>query len=251
MFLIVIPGYDDPHRLEFVLAGLIGQTDSDFEIHLVNDGGDTRLQDIFHQNFPRGHYTYMGPRSSRFRAGAARNLGAAVCEDNGRILFLDQDVVLQRDAVSIHKSYGNSPVIVCGVRRRIEGVPRRLAELSSWPQTGDDRFRRDGWRSDRYPYALDMCRSGRFYPELCHGFQISYPAAAFRALGGFWDEMTISEDQELAMRAVRLGCSTILDPRAIGYHIEHPLRCGSDERAKMRLLLQRSEEMPGVVRNGV
>lgn len=262
---IVMPIYARKERLRLALWGLLQQTDRDFDLHIVNDGGDRGLREFVFE-FGKDldiHYHYLAPRSKKFRAAKARNLGIRHT-DSERILCLDADVVPAPDIVTHHRKYGAAPVVVCGLRKRISSenvecliYPGKISYdlLDRNVTAEDDRYRTDGWRAERAKLFRDMTAPGKKYPHLCHSFHISYPARELKSIGGFWEKMTGygREDQELAHRLCMVNCTTRLEEQAVVYHLDHPLDPSISNRFTQRLIewrYQRSLKLKSPIRNG-
>lgn len=236
MLEVVVITYNQPKWLRFVLLGLVHQqTDHPFRVRVVNDGGGNAAADVvaeFQQMLPVGYY-YLSPKTPQRRLSQARNLGVEKAFENGkaeRVLCLDGDCVPGPAVVAEHARFGASKVVACGVRHRIyPHVADCLTEadvrtLDRRTYAEDDRFLTEpAWRRKRLPDVKRMQQTGAALPMLCHGFQASYPVREFRDVGGFCRKLPFRQDQDLACKLVDAGCTTILLPKAVCYHFDHPL----------------------------
>ena len=84
---IIIPAYNQGHYLVEAIDSALGQTYSDFEVIVVDDGSTDETSQVAHSfTDPRVHYIYQENRG----LSAARNTG--VCNSTGEYLtFLDSD----------------------------------------------------------------------------------------------------------------------------------------------------------------
>jgi len=232
---VIVLTYKGVDSLRLVLEGLTRQTCKDFLVRVVNDGGDRATKDVvdeFRDTLTIAHY-YLEPMTTDRRLSAARNLGAEKSRLNSkpsRILFMDGDCIPSPEVVKLHKRYAGASVIVCGVRHRIRKDVAAKLTTADVPSLGnltysiDDRFLlKPKWRAERYPKVVRMMRGGAHFPELCHGFQVSYPMQEFNSVGGYWTQLPFRQDQDIAQRLVQAGCSTLLEPKAICYHLDHAM----------------------------
>lgn len=277
MLSVVIPCYNDEHRLACCLHGLslqrFGRQDdtqpSRYELILVNDGGDRAIVERQAQQHQArvGHRNVTVsvqhlPPSEQFRAGAARNRGGRLAMGD-RILFLDADCVPAPNVLAAHNDYESFEVVVLGSRHHIR--EERIAEidltrLKSWHQLSgindvDARYKLGG---DYREAAHFLKRGHTCFPvnyAFCWSCHMSVPTKTFRELGGFWEELEGygSEDQELGWRMQRHGCSLIARFDLIVYHLDHPRRAPADGLSaseRRRQVLQRSMVQTSLVRNG-
>ena len=276
---IIIPAYKNPVHLSVVLYGYTRQTDPDFSIHLVNDGGDTDIEEVVKAYTDRLaiHYHYLAPKTETFRAAAARNLGIRHTTAD-RIVCMDSDMVPYPNLVALQKEYGAKPIIVMGVRKHVnqggsEYIRDHVEEFFTYAEQSPDAYcdyiERYTWRDDeRYQYEPDfdfkirrhrdfMCasRPGKKIPDICFTHNLSLPTKEVKQIGGFWEKLVGwgSEDTELCMRLCKLGCTTLADARIAGYHLWHdPPPSNQDfvSRDENVALCNESKQMKNLVRNG-
>lgn len=251
---VVIPAYNNTRNLRLVLHGLTLQEDKQFHVQVVCDGGPQEpMQAVVeeYKSYLSVDFLYVGPQTKERRLSLVRNTGASVKPHAERVLFLDSDCIPGRRVVALHKAYGCSRVIACGVRYRVakedvfKAAISTMGQLDIPPHSGqDDRYadhprRSREWQMRRLE-QLAMMERGVPMPHLCHSFQISYPYKVFVELGGFDKRFIYREDQDLANRAVATsGCSTVILPDAVCYHLDHEV--GDPEgRHKMDMLFQKT-----------
>ena len=121
-------------------------------------------------------------------------------------------------------------MIACGVRYRIpEEIAKtlRVTDFDRIPELSngiDDRYTTTlPWKQKRLADVKKMESSGASFPHLCHGFQTSYPLAEFYEVGMFDSSLKFREDQDTASKLVAIGCTTIMLPNSICYHLDHPV----------------------------
>jgi glycosyltransferase involved in cell wall biosynthesis len=89
-FSVVIPTYNRAHIIGATIGSVLGQTDPDFEVIVVDDGGTDATEDVV-RAVPDARVLYH--RKDNAERAAARNFGAA--RARGRYVeFLDSDDVL-------------------------------------------------------------------------------------------------------------------------------------------------------------
>lgn len=231
-FSVVITVYHDLVRLENTLKGWANQTNKDFEVIVVNDGGDDFL-DLYGivpkilraaniSNFVDG--TTLKPKNGKqvFRLAQARNVGLR--ESSGQYCIIsDCDTIPHPTVVETFNKYVRDDRVLIGVRKRIpiNLVPKipETKDLETLVGSIDERLsnkitsvlfnrlkdRADGW-------------------DLCWGCLFCAPLNKMKELGGF-DEKFVgwgAEDTDMAERLVRgVGCLTYSLPEAFVYHQDH------------------------------
>ena len=252
---VIIITRDEQPRLRLCLASLARQTVSwqrDAELIIVDDGSAPAVGSA---RFPPALPTPRIIRHERSRGrSAARNAGAGVARGE-RMLFLDGDVLLAPEAAyatadSDPTSSAAESNATCGARVSfaIRAQGRRGRERKRWARLGDlssrlvteqmiDEVPFDCWveRSETaiYPgaaprklYDLEMSALRARTAPLAEwmaaaGHNFSVPRAAFEAVGGFNEDISINEHRELALRMCRRGARVVVVEGAISIHITH------------------------------
>ena len=207
VFSIIIPVYNRPDEVRELLESLLIQTNSDFEVIIVEDGSSVccdkevdRVRELLRIQYVR--VPNGGP-------AAARNIGARIAVGE-YLLILDSDVVLPSGYIA-------------AVKKRIEqmqadafGGPDAAAEgfspiqkainyaMTSFFTTGGIR----GGRSRRV-------RLDKFYPR---SFNLGCKLSVYRRLGGFSEEMRFGEDIDFSLRLFKAGYNVYLFPEAVVFH---------------------------------
>lgn len=249
---VVVPTAGDHAPLRCVLASLLRQTEVEFEVHVVSDGGppDTpAVVEEFAARMPPGfmhHHWAAGPSAERVGAGAARNLGARMSRGK-RLLFVDGDCVCPDTLVESHAYHHTRPLLgrlaLIGLRRHVppENAEALFSQGYEWETlharehlTAPDR--RSARSMDKHVRnsSVGVCH----FAWTCH---VSYPADKFKAVGGFWEKMRGSgyEDLELAVRAWRVGVRFAIISSPQVYHLDHPQSPLQAEHAQANKVLFR------------
>jgi glycosyltransferase involved in cell wall biosynthesis len=253
---IIIITRDEQPRLRLCLASLARQTASwrrDAELIIVDDSSTPAIGAA---EIPRALAAARIIRHERsVGRSAARNAGAGAARGE-RLLFLDGDVLLSPEASVRHAKLGPDE-LGRGEQRHLRGtrffrdprtgepwpgkesIVRSLGDLSSrlvtermieelpfdrwverseaaiYPGVGPRRLyelEMSALRAHSAPHAEWMAASG-------HNFSV--PRAAFEAVGGFNEEISLNEHRELALRMCRGGARVVVVERAISIHITH------------------------------
>jgi glycosyltransferase involved in cell wall biosynthesis len=200
---VIVPVFNRPDEVFELLESLKKQTDSDFEIILVEDGSVKKcLEEI--QKFQTSltiNYFYKensGP-------GLSRNFGAEKASGN-YFIFLDSDCIVPEQYISIVKknlnekytdAYGgpdSAHVKFTNFQKAVNYV------MTSFLTTGG--IRGGGEKMDK------------FYPR---SFNMGYSKEVFIKTGGF-SSMRFGEDIDMSIRILKNGFTTGLYKDAFVYH---------------------------------
>ena len=275
---IVMPVYANPEVLSLVLYGYTQQTDPDFTLFIVNDGGRRELQTVIDSYRDRLNiqYQYLEPETSEYRIAQTRNKAIRQVQ-TPRFVCMDSDVVPYPNLVELHKQYGDRPIIVVGLRKHIsvEGTQELTRDIDSffvrskeyvnaycdllevYTWRDDERYEYSEateWKKRRHRIFMVATRPGKKSPEICYGHGLGMPTEKVKRIGGFWEKMVGYgwEDIELATRLCKAGCTTLVDPRIAGYHLGHPevaSKESGEARERNMKLLSESSAMKHLLRN--
>lgn len=129
---VIVPVGGDAVRLEWVLAGLMAQTTTNFEVVVCSEAGPRSIRPVVLRFSDRLELRWRrGPKRDT-GSGAARN--HAVRASKGALLiFLDGHMVPDPDFVEAHVAHYSSDIAVCGYRRHFPMergiVPRGALEI--------------------------------------------------------------------------------------------------------------------------
>jgi GT2 family glycosyltransferase len=245
---VVITSYNDDKRLRLTLWGWAGQSVKDFELNVVDDGGDTpgetqRLVLSF-ARYMKVSYSYLQPSKKAmggqiFRLSAARNLG--IRRSSGETLVIsDGDTIPAPNVVSVMLGSARPDRVLIGIRKRLPMhavntvTPAHLTRLETLVYQDDERLTNPQLRA----LFLSLRDSRVDGWGLCWGCLFAAPLGTVKALGGF-DERFQSwggEDEDMAERLARgkgLGFHAV--PEAVVYHLDHPSRDPAPYTAATRL----------------
>ncbi len=221
---VVIATYNRADRLRACLDALAAQTicggtaQDAFEVVVVVDGssdGTLELLASYRAKYPLRVV-------AQENAGQPAALNRGVEEARGRFcLLIDDDVVARPNLLAEHLKAQRETEGVLGAGRLSIDVPKRA-----------------GWFVGRFAaewaghYARLDSGEKRLTSSSCYGGNLSFPRAAFLAVGGFALDMPRGYDVELAHRLIAFGLSPVYLPNAEG---------AQDERKTARQLLRDQE----------
>ena len=203
---VIIPTYNRAASLRRVLMALADQlvTAQRYEVLVISDGStDTTAQLCAELDVP---YALRFFEQQNQGPAAARNRG--VQEARGTVLlFLDDDVVPERNLISEHmRLHKRDPrAVVIG--------PLLLpsdARLQPWIR----------WEAKMLVKQYDDMEEGRWAvsPRQFYTGNASVARAAVIEIGGFDPSFTRAEDVELAYRLADIGMRFYFEPEARGWH---------------------------------
>ncbi len=191
---VVLATYNRADRLRACLDALDRQTCplDDYEVVVVDDGSSDRTRELLESYRPR--YRFRPIHQSN--TGQPRALNRGVESAQGRFcLLLDDDIIAHPDLVREHLTAQRTADLgILAVGRLDITVPPRTGWFARAFATG--------WR--RHYERLD---SGTVKPTIadCYSGNLSFPRAAFLAIGGFATDFARGYDIELAFRLAGTG----------------------------------------------
>lgn len=222
---VVIPYYNQPHRLALVLEALTAQTypADRLEVVIADDGSDVSPDVGAWKS--RLSVTVVRQEDNGFRAAAARNLGAAASK--GSILcFLDADTVPTPDYVrhAVRLPAEVPDTLVVGRRKHADlgevttgSVVRWMSENKLLERTHD---REPAWLVEAYDRTAALLTPGWDGYKYMISAVMTCSRALFGDIGGF-DPSFVQyggEDWELANRAFMMGAVFAHEPAAVAWH---------------------------------
>lgn len=200
---IIVPVYNRPDEVDELLQSLTAQTLTDFEVIIVEDGSQTRCENVCNKyaDVLALHYYYKensGP-------GQSRNYGAE--RAHGRyLIILDSDVVLPE-----------------GYLKAVDDeLKREEADAFGGPDTSHPSFT-PVQKAISYSMTSFFTTGGirggkkkldRFFPR---SFNMGIRKEVYDKLGGF-SKMRFGEDIDFSYRIVEAGYKTRLFPEAWVWH---------------------------------
>lgn len=247
---VVVPTYNRRDHLERTLRALTRQSlaADRFEVVVADDGSSDGTRDLVESFKAELTIKYCHQPDEGFRAGAARNLGAALAEAPTLILldcgtvpgpgFVAGHLAAQggdgRAVIGYTYGYGVDPVLQPGDTEPFDD-PDRLAALTADPAWHDCRHQ---WFADA-DFGLETNHAPW---QLFWSANLSLPTAQFHAHGGF-DEGFRGygmEDIDLGYRLHRAGLPFVVGHEAWAVEVPHarkgPEAMASNRRNTRRFL---------------
>ncbi|MCE2597228.1 glycosyltransferase [Motilimonas cestriensis] len=233
---VIIPTYNRAELLRHTLISLQHQTLSNdfFEVIVVDDGSVDHSEAVCQDFSSLLDIKYFHQQDKGFRAGKARNIGAAIAEGD-YLVFIDTSVVLASHALAKHLATHQSsptpiniigyvyafglrgndvdPVIPMMSSDNADASLAYLKDISALDQR-EPQYQLMGSDLSRWPAAFDI-----FWT--CH---VSVERKLFIQVGGFDESFTSwgGEDVDLGIRLFKAGSQFHLDRDICSFHWPHP-----------------------------
>lgn len=200
---IIVPVFNRPTEVKALLESLTLQTDSIFEVIIVEDGSTLRCKSIVDSFKSKLDIVYIYKENSG--PGQSRNVGSRLARGN-YMVFLDSDCVLPKHYV--------------------DTIKRSLSLDYTDAFGGPDKARDDFTilqKAINYSMTSFLTTGGirggsekldKFYPR---GFNMGYSMEVFEGTGGF-SKMRFGEDIDMSIRIVNARFKTRLIKNAYVYH---------------------------------
>lgn len=203
LFSIIIPVYNRPQEIDELLESLCGQTFTDFEVVVVEDGSTEKCDTVCEKYADRLPVKYYFKPNSG--PGPSRNYGAE--RSQGELLIiLDSDVIVPDNYLEIVKNeLDHEPCDAFGGPDRAHPSFTPIQKAINYSMTSF--FTTGGIRGGKK-------KMDKFYPR---SFNLGIRKSVYEALGGF-APMRYGEDIDLSTRIFANGYSCRLFPDAFVYH---------------------------------
>lgn len=200
---LIIPVYNRPDEVDELLESLTGQTFTDFETVVVEDGSSRPCRDVVEKYARRLSVKYYDKPNSG--PGQTRNYGAE--RSSGEYLIvLDSDCVLPPGYLqAVDDELRREPADAFGGPDRAHESFTDVQKAISYAMTSF--FTTGGIRGGKK-------KMDKFYPR---SFNMGVRAEVYRRLGGF-SKMRFGEDIDFSIRIFKAGCSCRLFPDAWVWH---------------------------------
>lgn len=200
---IVIAIYNRKDELTELLTSLVHQTDSDFEVIIVDDGSSVDLFPVVEFFSNKLEIRYFKKDNSG--PGLSRNYGAERAK-NEWLVFVDSDVIVEQDYIqNIKVNLTQNPTDAFGGADKAHQDFNSLQKAISYSMTSV--FTTGGIRGNKNTVS-------KFQPR---SFNMGINKRAFQQVGGF-SEMRIGEDPDLSMTLWENGFTTRFYDDIAVYH---------------------------------
>ncbi|MDB8954190.1 glycosyltransferase, partial [Parabacteroides merdae] len=200
---LIIPVYNRPNEVEELLDSLTRQSETNFEVVIVEDGSKDTCQhvveafkdklDVSYSYIPNG-----GP-------GNARNYGAKQSKGD-YLIVLDSDCILPPDYIkSVNKELKETGADAFGGPDKASDSFTDVQKAINYSMTSF--FTTGGIRGGKK-------KMDKFYPR---SFNMGIRKSTYEALGGF-SPMRFGEDIDFSIRLFKNGNKVCLFPSAWVYH---------------------------------
>lgn len=224
---IVIPNYNGMNYLEGCLGSLQEQTDTDFEILMIDNGStDGSVEWV------REHYPEVKIRAYHRNTGFCHAVNAGIRLGKAEyVLLLNNDVVCDKEMVrQLHQAMEDRPgAFACCARLLQMSDPSKIDDAG-------DFYSALGWA-----FARGKGRSSELYVSPGKIFACCAAAAIYRRSmlekTGLFDERHFAylEDIDIGYRALRMGYENWYIPGAVVYHAGSATSGSRHNEFKVRL----------------
>ncbi len=200
---LIIPLYNRPDEIRELLESLVLQSDSDFEVVVVEDGSQDKSETIVDSFSEKLSLQYYFKENSG--PGQSRNYGAERAQGN-YLIFLDSDCIIPSHYVQAVKSFLTKKwVDAFGGPDRADASFSPIQKAINYSMTA--LFTTGGIRGNTKSVE-------KFHPR---SFNMGYSRVVFERTGGF-AKMRFGEDIDMSIRLMKEGFKTALIPEAYVYH---------------------------------
>lgn len=202
-FSFIIPVYNRPDEVDELLASLAGQTYSDFEVLIVEDGSSLPCREVVERYQGQLNLSYYTKPNTG--PGMTRNYGAERCRGE-YFIILDSDCVLPPGYLeAIYDELQREPADAFGGPDRAHESFTPVQKAINYAMTSF--FTTGGIRGGKR-------KMDKFYPR---SFNMGIRSEVYRRLGGF-SRMRFGEDIDFSIRIFKGGYRCRLFPDAWVWH---------------------------------
>jgi glycosyltransferase involved in cell wall biosynthesis len=200
---LIIPLFNRPQEIRELLESLILQSDSNFDIVIVEDGSTQKSDSIINEFRNKLRIDYFYKENSG--PGLSRNYGAERAKGD-YLIFLDSDCIIPPNYVTRVQAFLKSNYVdAFGGPDRADESFTSIQKAINYSMTS--LFTTGGIRGNAKSIE-------KFHPR---SFNMGYSKKVFDATGGF-SGMRFGEDIDMSIRLHQAGFSTALIPDAYVYH---------------------------------
>ena len=202
-FSLIIPVFNRPVEIEELLESLENQTERNFEIVIVEDGSETKCDNIVKKYSDRLNIKYFHKENSG--PGTSRNYGAERASGN-YFIFLDSDCIIPEKYIeTVTKHFNEKYTDAYGGPDKAHESFSNFQKAVNYSMTSF--FTTGGIRGKSE-------KMDKFYPR---SFNMGYSKDVFQKTGGF-SKMRFGEDIDMSIRILKNNYKTQLIKDAFVYH---------------------------------
>ncbi len=202
-FSLIVPVYNRPDEVEELLESLTRQTDTNFEVLIIEDGSSIPCKDVCDRYADKLNLIYhFKPNSG---PGPSRNYGMEVANGNYFIIFDSDCLIPEGYVAAVRKSLGEKYVDCFG-------GPDAAHPSFSTVQKAINYTMTSFWTTGGIRGGGEQI--GKFQPR---SFNMGISRKAFEIVGGF-GKIHPGEDPDLSFRMWKAGFDTKLISGAFVYH---------------------------------
>ena len=200
---LIIPVYNRPDEIEELLESLTKQTETNYDIVIVEDGSQVKCDDIIERYNDKLDIKYFFKPNSG--PGQSRNYGAERATGD-YVIFLDSDCVIPEKYIQEVNTELKNDYVDCfggpdAAHSSFTDIQKAINySMTSFITTGGIRGKKNG---------LD-----KFFPR---SFNMGYSKEVLEKTGGF-GKMRFGEDIDMSLRIIENGFGTRLFDKAFVYH---------------------------------
>jgi len=240
---VVIGTYERAEHLRLCLEALKCQTFSDFDVYVVDDGGEDHSYEVFVRSELPGAYIWHPHKG--FGLSRSRNQGANVSK--GELLhFIDSDILLCPTALEVawELYQEKKDRAIGGYYRYLPGMVILPEDVRRWTPLWNEELPKIEIKQGQTPVGMDVRDAWLHMPHHMNsqgedvftyehtvlwspfvflGGNMVIPRAIFALTGGF-DETFVTyggEDAEMSLAIISRGYGISYSRRIAGLHMAH------------------------------
>ena len=245
---IIMTTYNAPQHLALALAGLQVQTETNFELHIADDGSSSETSEVVEEFMQRAPFSVVYSWQQDLGYRKTKILNEAIRKaKSDYFIFIDGDCVCHKDFVANHLKYRQKGYYLAG--RRVELGPEYSASLTP------DMVLRGELNRPNLGVLLSCIKKDSSYFHRCFpvynstlrqllrmdqvddmkGCNFSVDRESLFKINGFDEDFEgyAREDTDLELRMQYLGLKIkSLKGLAVQYHVWHPRLPESDNNKR-------------------
>ncbi len=207
LFSVIVPVYNRPDEIDELLQSLCRQTETSFEVLVIDDGSDRPCRQIVDRYQDRLKVRYFFKENSG--QGFTRNYGFDMASGDYLVVFDSDCIIPPHYFETVRKELEKEPFDAWGGPDRSHPDFSPLQKAISYSMTSP--FTTGGIRGDKN-------HIGTFYPR---SFNMGISSQVYRRTGGF-KFTRMGEDLEFSIRIIKSGFKVRLIEEAYVYHKRRP-----------------------------